>query len=249
MGTWECSVDIEEKQLPSPGGGWCQGWSTRWCSLSHPWHPHQHVPIPPLLLSQKYYFHFTWKLWSLFNSCQIKSAPSGVPLRGSSNLAASSLPPNFLTIPSWTLESSHPTIPTASQTSSTVLVWYPLHRIPSSQFLYLSKSSSSPGLTKIALRTFIWFPTPRHNYSLPCPCSYILFTSLLWYLWLENCVLHAFFHNLGVKSITQAPLHIVWYAVSAQSMCVWLTLKHTHTQTHTYTPAFWSKVLTLLLAE
>lgn len=25
MGTWECSVDIEEKQLPSPGGGWCQG--------------------------------------------------------------------------------------------------------------------------------------------------------------------------------------------------------------------------------
>ena len=25
MATWEGSVDIEEKQLPSPGGGWCQG--------------------------------------------------------------------------------------------------------------------------------------------------------------------------------------------------------------------------------
>lgn len=78
---------------------------------------------------------------------------------------------------------------------------------------------------------------------------YFIYISIMIPVTLENCVLHAFLHNLGVKSITQAPLHIVWYAVSAQSMCVWLTLKHTHTQTHTYTPAFWSKTLTLLLAE
>lgn len=61
--------------------------------------------------------------------------------------------------PHLSLNSSHPTVPTASWTPALTSGGYHLHRILSSQFLYLSKFCSYLALSEIALRKFIWFPT------------------------------------------------------------------------------------------
>ena len=107
----------------------------RWCCLSHPWHLHQLVPIPFLLLSRKLFFplHFDTMKYLQFLSNK-KSMLFGIPLRGASNLAASLLPTLLCTI-SFLHSGLQPSCSSHRLPNIlTVLMWYSLHRIPSSNF-------------------------------------------------------------------------------------------------------------------
>lgn len=146
-----------KSSYPHLGGGEYQGMNHRGGDAFSVTHDiPNNVTVPSPFLSQKLLFPFHLEIVILLQFLSKKVHTLGY-LEGvllALLLFHSQLAPHL------SLNSSHPTIATASWTSSLTSGGYHLHRSPSSQFLYLSKFGSYLALSKIPLRKFIWFPHP-----------------------------------------------------------------------------------------